>query len=119
MEGLSDALRNEVRRFGVDVIIIEPGGIKTEWGEIAMQNLLKSTPPASTYRAMADKIAGSFQGTVDHNTDPSVIGRLIVRAVSAAHPRARYTAGFMSQVVFLRRFISDGLFDRLMMSQLR
>ncbi|WP_315816044.1 oxidoreductase [Paraflavitalea speifideaquila] len=35
LEGLSDALRNEVKSFGIDVIVIEPGGIKSEWGDIA------------------------------------------------------------------------------------
>lgn len=41
LPALSDSLRNEVKQFGVDEIVIEPGGIKTEWAGIAADNLLK------------------------------------------------------------------------------
>ncbi|MES1160050.1 MAG: oxidoreductase, partial [Bacteroidota bacterium] len=41
LEALSDSLRNEVKPFGIDVIVIEPGGVKTEWPGIAADNLLK------------------------------------------------------------------------------
>jgi short-subunit dehydrogenase len=39
LEGLSDSLRNEVAQFGIDVVVIEPGGVKSEWGDIAASNL--------------------------------------------------------------------------------
>jgi len=42
LEGLSDSLRNEVRDFGIDVILIEPGGIKSEWADISTENLMKN-----------------------------------------------------------------------------
>jgi short-subunit dehydrogenase len=41
VEGLSDSLRLEVKQFGIDVIVIEPGGVKTEWGAIAFDNAAK------------------------------------------------------------------------------
>src|SRR5258708_19280106 len=43
LEALSDALRNEVRPFGVDMIVIEPGGVKSEWTDIACDNLIKTS----------------------------------------------------------------------------
>ena len=39
LEGLSDSLRNEVKPFGIDVIVIEPGGVESEWADIAIDNL--------------------------------------------------------------------------------
>ena len=41
VEGLSDSLRMELKQFKIDVVIIEPGAIKSEWGGIAKENLLK------------------------------------------------------------------------------
>jgi short-subunit dehydrogenase len=118
VEGLSDSLRNEVRQFGIDVIIIEPGGIQTEWGDIAMDNMMKASQH-SAYQNLAEKTVRAFSGTTASNTDPSVIANLIVKAVAARRPRPRYRAGYMSWIVALRRFISDELFDRLVMGQLR
>lgn len=118
VEGLSDSLRNEVRQFGIDVIIIEPGGVKSEWGEIAMENLIKASLN-SPYRGLAEKTLKLLAGTTNHNAEPSVIGRLIIKAISSAHPKPRYTAGYLSEILVLRKFISDSQFDWLSMSQLR
>ncbi|MDL1902061.1 SDR family NAD(P)-dependent oxidoreductase [Anaerolineae bacterium CFX9] len=118
VEGLSDALRNEVRQFGVDVIIIEPGGVKTEWGDIARQHMEQALGQ-SAYLALGEKVLASFSAVSDRNAPPSVIGDLIVRAISARHPRPRYTGGYRANLLILKRFLPDRLFDRLVMSQLK
>jgi short-subunit dehydrogenase len=53
VEGLSDALRNGLRPFGIDVIIIEPGGVKTEWTSIMLDNMKKNSG-SGPYRAIVD-----------------------------------------------------------------
>ncbi|MFN8452662.1 MAG: oxidoreductase [Anaerolineae bacterium] len=118
VEGLSDSLRNEVRQFGIDVIVIEPGGVQTEWGGIAMQHMAQASEQ-SAYRDLADKVQRSFSSIDGHNAPPSVIGDLIVHAVAAERPQPRYTGGYMANLLFVKRFLPDRLFDRLMMSQFR
>ena len=56
LEGMSDCLRMELKPFGIDVIVVEPGGIRTEWGIIAANNL-KKTSAKGAYAEMANKAA--------------------------------------------------------------
>lgn len=118
VEGLSDSLRNEVRQFGIDVIVIEPGGVKTEWGDIAREHMAKALEH-SAYKEMAEKMMRGISATQDRNVPPSAIADLIVQAISARHPQPRYTGGYMANLLVLKRFLPDRLFDRLVMRQLK
>jgi len=119
LEGLSDALRNEVRPFGIDVILIEPGGVKSEWAQIAGDNLIKVSGNTA-YQSMAEKFATSLKTTEDKNPEPIVIAELIKKAIEAKKPKARYSAGYMAApVLFLRKILSDSLMDKAIMSQLK
>src|SRR5918996_5591106 len=66
VEAISDAMRWEVRNFGVDVILIEPGLIKTEFGETAAHSVNEATPPDGPYtefnRLVAATTAGAYEG---------------------------------------------------------
>jgi len=118
LEGFSDCLRLETKPFGIDVVIVEPGGIATEWGKIAAEHL-KETSGGGAYADMATSAADGMAkmyagGRLSH---PSVIARTILKAVTARRPRTRYAAGAMSgMVLFLRRWLSDRMFDRVVMS---
>lgn len=119
LEGLSDSLRNEVRSFGIDVILIEPGGIKSEWGGIAFDSMVK-TSGQGAYKEMVAKMAKAFTDTLEKNPEAIVIGKLIKKAIEASKPKARYSAGYMAKpVLFLRKVLSDGLMDKAMMSQIK
>jgi short-subunit dehydrogenase len=113
IEGLSDSLRNEVKSFGIDVILIEPGGIATEWSSIAFDNLNKSCEH-SDYKEAAVKFSTAFKKTTHNHSDPAVIARLILRAIEAKHPKARYAAGYMAKpALWMRWWLSDRLIDAL------
>jgi short-subunit dehydrogenase len=119
LEGLSDSLRNEVKPFGIDVIVIEPGGIKTEWGPIAFDNLMKVSGQTE-YKDMAAKFLKVLAATESKNPEPIIIALLIRKAIEAKKPKARYLAGYMARpAVFLRNILSDGLLDKVMMSQIK
>ena len=85
LEGWSDCLRIEVKSFGIDVVVVEPGGIKTPWGIIAAENL-KMTSGNGAYAEAANKSAESTAKTYSSNslTKPEVIGKVILKAVTVA-----------------------------------
>ncbi len=112
VEALSDSLRLEVKPFGINVIIIEPGGIKTKWNNIAMDSLL-DVSGAGPYSQAAKKAHNSLS-VDDRSPGPEVIGQLIVKALRSNNPRPRYHAGYLSFIVVLRRFIPDRLFDYIL-----
>jgi NAD(P)-dependent dehydrogenase (short-subunit alcohol dehydrogenase family) len=101
VESLSDALRRELRPFGVEVVLIEPGPIKTEFANVAMEFVGKyrseSSPYAPIY-ARADEIKRQTDGM---SAGPEVISRAIEKAILARRPAARYVAPFSSRLMVL------------------
>jgi len=119
LEALSDALRNEVKPFGIDVVVIEPGGVKSEWSDIAMDNLVKISGNG-VYSKMAKKLAGMSKTQGHRAAGPEVITKLIKKAIEAKNPKTRYTGGFAAKpLLFLRKILSDRMMDKLFMSQLK
>jgi NAD(P)-dependent dehydrogenase (short-subunit alcohol dehydrogenase family) len=115
LEGFSDCLRLEVEPFGINVVVVEPGGIKTEWGTIAAEHLRK-TSGSGAYAEAANKAANSmrrrYQG--DRLSPPSLIADVILEAVVARKPRTRYAVGFGAKpMLIMRRWLSDRMFDQL------
>jgi len=116
LEGWSDCLRVETNAFGIDVVIVEPGGIATEWGAIASDNL-KKTSGQGAYASAAIKSADFTAKMYASNqlSKPEVIGKVILKAVTVRKPKTRYAAGAMSGLtLFLRRWLSDRMFDRVL-----
>lgn len=114
VEALSDCMRLETEEFGVDVVLVEPGGIKTPWGIIAADNLEKTTKD-SAYAKAASKSAKGMREMYSGNglSDVSVISKAIVKAATARRPKTRYLIGFMAKPgVFMRRMLPDRMFDR-------
>lgn len=115
VEGLSDCLRVEVKPFGIDVVVIEPGAILTEWNKIARDGLVAASG-SSDYAPYARRHAAML-ASADRSkmtSLPDVVARTIAKAASARRPRARYaTGGGAGLVLFLRSILSDRLFDRL------
>ena len=119
VEGLSDSLRIEVKPFGIDVILIEPGGVKTEWGGIAMDNLRKVSGETA-YKDLAGRMAGMAERIDAQNVDPSVIAALILRAIEAKKPKARYVKGYLAgPILFMKRWLSDAQFDKMIAGQIK
>jgi NAD(P)-dependent dehydrogenase (short-subunit alcohol dehydrogenase family) len=117
LEGLSDSLRNEVKRFGIDVIVIEPGGIKSEWGGIAFESLIRVSGQTA-YGETVNSLGAAFRGTETKNHGPEVIANLIQKAIGAKRPKTRYVAGYMAKpAIFMRWLLSDKMMDRLVMGQ--
>jgi len=113
LEGWSDVLRLEVEQFGVDVIIIEPGMIKTNIGNYSAQyfeKYSKNSAYTNFYGSPDDKEENSF----DNFSDPIVIAKVINKAIDAKNPKTRYSAGAYSWILLtMRSILPDKWFDRL------
>jgi NAD(P)-dependent dehydrogenase (short-subunit alcohol dehydrogenase family) len=117
VEGLSDAMRLELRRFGINVVLIEPGLIRTDWGAIAAEKL-RATSGHGPYAAQASIIAESLENGsrpgAPRSSPTSVVAEAVKKAVTARRPRARYRVGYGARpLIFLSNILPDRVFDAL------
>lgn len=114
VEGFSDSLRNEVRPFGIDVVVIEPGAVKTEWPTIAAEHV-KQISGDGPYSKLAEATAHLFMTPgASAYASPQKIADVIWHAASTRHPKARYATPFAARIILgLRWALSDRLFDRI------
>ncbi|HEY0244028.1 MAG TPA: oxidoreductase [Mucilaginibacter sp.] len=119
LEALSDSLRMEVEQFGIDVVVIEPGGVKSEWAGIAADNLLKVSKN-TVYGNLTKQFGDALKKTEEKNAEPKVITNLIRKAIEAKKPKTRYSGGYMAKAaLFMRKLLPDRTFDKMMLSQLK
>ncbi len=119
LEGLSDSLRNEVSQFGIDVVVIEPGGVKSEWAGIAANNLVKISGHGA-YQSLVNSFAAGLQDADAKSAEPGVIVDLVKKAIDAKKPKTRYSGGYMAKLaLFMRKVLPDRIFDKMLMSQLK
>ncbi len=115
VEALSDALRMELKPFGFDVSMIEPGGIQTNWGIIAADHLAESSK-GTPYEAEGLREAETMRKAYSMRllSKPAVVARAISRAVNSRRPRARYRVGFGAHtLVFLHTILPARWWDAL------
>lgn len=112
VESLSDAMRIELRTHGIDVVLIEPGPIRTEFSDRGMQTLARyrrADSPWASVMQHAEKIQAQ---TDAQSPGPEVIAKAIHRAITARRPRARYVAPFASRLaVWFFENLPTGLID--------
>lgn len=116
LEGWSDSLRIELKPFNIDVVIIEPGGISTDFGDVLYQPLIDRSK-GGAYEAFSKKIADSYKANY---ADPkrlsptSVVSDVVVKIINSKKPKTRYVVGYMSKTtIFLRWLLSDRMFERM------
>jgi short-subunit dehydrogenase len=93
LEALSDALRMELQPFNIDVTLIEPGPVQTEFMQVAREKTLNTADPKeSPYRAVFEHME-SFENRMKNNTWTSErVAQVIYQAIAAVKPRPRYVA---------------------------
>lgn len=121
VEGWSDCLRLELRPFNIDVVIIEPGVIATEFGNVMMEPMLKRSG-SGPYSKMTHAVAAAMKayGEQGGASDPQVIVRLMLQAVRAHKPKIRYAGGkYAKPVLFIRKWFGDRVFDRMVLATVK
>lgn len=112
---LSECLRMETRGMGIRVSLIEPGAIRSEWSDIAM-NHLEETCRDTVYAAGAARQSRLFRWAYARlATSPEVIARAITHAATARRPRLSYRRGLGATTApLLKHLLPARLFDALM-----
>jgi NAD(P)-dependent dehydrogenase (short-subunit alcohol dehydrogenase family) len=124
VEALSDALRTEVKPFGIEVVVIQPGSISTAWSGIAKDSLLAVSgngPYSEPARNMAIilETAGRRGKWPMTPASPDVIARVIEHALQTNRPKTRYATPFHAKLfLFFRWLLPDCAFDKMVMAQL-
>lgn len=120
VEGWSDCLRLELAPFGIKVVIVEPGLIETAFGDVVADNLLKRSG-SGAYAKLKQVVVKTTKEAYGRGrgTSPSVIARVVSKAVKAKRPNPRYVAGkYASPMINIRKWFGDRVFDRVIMSQM-
>ena len=123
VEAISDALRFEVRGFGVDVVLIEPGLIVTNFGEAAAGAVGAATEEGGPYadfnRHVAEATAGVYKGPMAKlGGGPEVVADTIARALKAKRPKARYAVTPSAHLLIGQRKVTpDRVWDLMMRAQ--
>ncbi len=122
LEGWSDSLRLELKPFNIDVIIIEPGAIATEFGDVMTEPMLKRSgngPYSAVAQLMAKAVKDSYEQK-NASSPPSLIANIISKAIQSSRPKTRYRAGKLAKpLVWMRTYLGDRIFDRVVMSQIK
>jgi NADP-dependent 3-hydroxy acid dehydrogenase YdfG len=123
VEAISDALRFEVKGFGIDVAIIQPGLITTKFGETAA-HAVGETGDEGPYGDFNAKVAQATEdiyskGPARHlGAGPEAVAKVIERAITAKSPKIRYRVTPSAHLLIGQRAIlTDGMWDRLMGTQ--
>ena len=113
LEGLADCTRNELRPFGINVVLIEPGGVKSEWRENVIE-IIKNTSGSGPYKKLAEAAVKFFEGAESLEIEPKAIADVIVKASQSKRPKARYVVpAHFKLVLLLKVLLTDRMFDRL------
>jgi NAD(P)-dependent dehydrogenase (short-subunit alcohol dehydrogenase family) len=120
VEAMSDALRYEVKSFGVRVAVIEPGPIKSKWVDTAVQTSTEHTREDGPYgpfmQGVAARTTSGYEGAMGAMAGSSAsVARVIERALRRRRPRPRYrVTGVARMMLTARALTSDRGWDRML-----
>ena len=112
LEGWSDCLRLEAAPFNIQVVLVQPGLIRTDFGDVAAEQLRKYGDGA--YRArVAPLLKMRDDGRVkDRGTKAEVLAEVFVEAATTDKPRRRYVKGMLGRpALFIRKWLGDGIYE--------
>ena len=124
VEAMSDALRFEVRPFGIDVVVVQPGPIKTQFGDTAISGMAALTanaasPYAGFNKTLAEQIRNAYEGPMAaFAAPPEAVARVIEKAIASARPKTRYKVTLAARALMAtRRWLPDRAFDAFLRTQ--
>ena len=112
LEGISDALRLELHQFGVQVVLVEPGLIRTGF-EAASADAMAAEGRDAVWGPMMRQVAAGWAEGFRKGSEPEVVARTIVTALEASDPQPRYRCGRESEAVLVQRLMPTRFWDAL------
>lgn len=94
LEALTEGLYYEMHSFGVNVSLVEPGSISTEFGQVVDTHLKDMSPASSPYKEGLDRYFHAIRGDKKHSGSPQKVGQLIYKIANRSTPRLRYSTPF-------------------------
>ncbi len=119
LEGWSDCLRLLLKQHGINVIILEPGIIKTEFADVMANGLLEQAE-GGAYMELTQAIAKASVETYEkgQGTPASAIAEVVSRIVNTEKPKTRCVKGHPAKpLMWVRKYLGDRIFDKAVMSQ--
>jgi short-subunit dehydrogenase len=119
LEGLSESIQYELEPFGINIILIEPGAVGSNfWKNLMMATKASSNLNNSPYRRMEDNMSKAFKQMVQNTIHPSEVAKVILQAVTSDNPDFRYVVGKDAAMIMeSRKNMSDTEFQNLMKKQ--
>ena len=116
LEGWSDALRVELKEFDIDVVVVQPGAINTNFSNVTKTYIDKYRENSPYQHLYGEPITDTGNDVLSNQSDPIVIAKVINKAMNARNPKTRYAAGAYSRIgIFLRKIMTDKMFDRFIL----
>ena len=116
LEGWSDALRVELKEFEINVVVVQPGAINTNFSNVTKTYIDKYRENAPYQHLYGEPITDTGNEVLSNQSDPIVIAKVINKAMNARNPKTRYAAGAYSRIgIFLRKIMTDKMFDRFIL----
>lgn len=114
VEGLSESMAYELEPFGIKIIVVEPGVIKTNIAN-GMVIAKKSQNPNSPYSQIMQKMSTSFEHMLENaSSSPDVVAKVVLQAVTSENPSLRYLTGKDVETwIEARRNMSDDEFYKM------
>jgi short-subunit dehydrogenase len=126
VESFSDALRMEVRQFGIDVVLIEPGPVRTPWNDVAASSVAvadEDNGAQDPYAGYKSAVAASFASVtsgpmVRFGSSAEDVAEVIAKAITVRRPRTRYLInGVARGLVTMKRWLPDRVHDAFLRRQ--
>jgi NAD(P)-dependent dehydrogenase (short-subunit alcohol dehydrogenase family) len=117
LEGLSESIEYEVEQFGIKIILIEPGVVKSQfWANLKMAS--KAQRSDSPYLEMMQKTNAGFASLLEDATSPEEVARVILKAIASEHPELRYLVGNDATTLMeTRKNMTDANFQKMVIKK--
>lgn len=115
VEGYTETLDHEIRRFGVRALLVEPAYTKTNLNG----NTKRPKIALEAYAEEQKRVTEMAQQNIEHGDDPRMVAEAVLNALTAKSPRLRYPVGKGVALIRMRRFVPAGLFDKSFRKQFK